>query len=101
MWDRWIHATAPETSFPEVVQRSLTPFQVLLVIQALRPDRVETAMGVFVCQVLRVAIPHRTSKSLPTALLVRIVSHHSRWVVTKRRRPSPWCGRRRAVEVGY
>jgi len=55
MWDRWIHAANPEEQFPESLQRRLSQFQILLVIQALRPDREESAMGVFVRDALKIS----------------------------------------------
>lgn len=36
------------------VSRRLTPFQQLLVVQAARPDRLQSAMTHFVCRVLNV-----------------------------------------------
>lgn len=42
--------TECETKFPQ--DKQLTPFQEILVIQAFRPDRLESAMRSFACSVL-------------------------------------------------
>ncbi|CAF1652150.1 unnamed protein product, partial [Didymodactylos carnosus] len=51
-WVKWNSTNECELSFPE--DKRLTPFQQLLVIQAFRPDRLESAMRQFVCQSLRI-----------------------------------------------
>ena len=53
-WSRWAKDSQCELKFPPSAsesQRALTSFQKLLVIKALRPDRLESAMEVFFCKV--------------------------------------------------
>ena len=49
-WSKWNSITECETKFPQ--DKQLTGFQQLLVIQAFRPDRLESAMRSFVCDLL-------------------------------------------------
>lgn len=51
-WDRWHHSGTPEAKLPDAVHSKLSAFQRLLTVQALRPDRIESAMSVFVCEML-------------------------------------------------
>ena len=41
-----------ETEFASEIRRKLKPFQLLLVVQALRPDRLQSAMQQLACQLL-------------------------------------------------
>eukprot|EP00051_Salpingoeca_urceolata_P021875 m.349048 g.349048 ORF g.349048 m.349048 type:complete len:4259 (-) comp19881_c0_seq4:199-12975(-) len=52
-WSEWIRTAQCEKAFPGDVQRKITPFQQVLVVQALRPDRLQSAMAAFGCQLLR------------------------------------------------
>lgn len=49
-WSQWNSINDCELHFPE--DRHLTPFQQLLLIQAFRPDRLESAMKQFACDLL-------------------------------------------------
>jgi dynein heavy chain 2 len=49
-WSKWNSSTECELKFPQ--DKEITPFQQLLVIQAFRPDRLESAMRLFVCSLL-------------------------------------------------
>ena len=49
-WSRWNSTNDCELHFPD--DKHLTGFQQLLVIQAFRPDRLESAMKQFVCDLL-------------------------------------------------
>jgi len=51
-WSRWARSPQCEIEFPPKYIKSVTPFERLLVVQALRPDRLESAMGVFACELL-------------------------------------------------
>jgi dynein heavy chain 2 len=52
-WQRWMQSPEPEHSLPQGVR--LRPFEKLLLIQALRPDRLQSAVHGFVCDSLRVS----------------------------------------------
>jgi dynein heavy chain 2 len=49
-WSKWNSINECELHFPQ--DKQLTPFQQLLVIQAFRPDRLESSMKQFVCDLL-------------------------------------------------
>ena len=49
-WRRWSEANECEKEFPG--DKRLTLFQQILVLQALRPDRLQTAMRDFACKIL-------------------------------------------------
>eukprot|EP00397_Hematodinium_sp_SG-2012_P003885 GEMP01003895.1.p1 GENE.GEMP01003895.1~~GEMP01003895.1.p1 ORF type:complete len:1122 (+),score=230.34 GEMP01003895.1:113-3367(+) len=67
IWEQWMQSDKCEEAFDNSVYQSTTPFQRLLIVQALRPDRLETAMNQFVIQVLGVS-----SLSPPPLSLVRL-----------------------------
>lgn len=46
-WSRFARSSQCEKEFPPIVLKKITPFQQLLVIQALRPDRLQSAMEQF------------------------------------------------------
>lgn len=48
MWVPFIKHSTPEKSFPEQIIRRITSFQRTILIKVLRPDRLETAMQLFV-----------------------------------------------------
>ncbi|TPX32194.1 hypothetical protein SmJEL517_g04664 [Synchytrium microbalum] len=50
-WSRWISQNACEDSFPPAAKQ-LTPFQQLLIIKTLRPDRLLTSMTNTACEIL-------------------------------------------------
>lgn len=52
-WSRWANSGEAERDFPPI--RSLTPFQKVLVVQVLRPDRLQSAMQIFASEVLRIS----------------------------------------------
>lgn len=49
-WRQWIGINECERSFPS--DKRVTLFQQLLIIQALRPDRLQIAMKEFACKIL-------------------------------------------------
>ena len=51
-WEPWGASASCEKEFPAAVQSKLTPFQKLLLVKVLRPDRLETAMHNFVAEAL-------------------------------------------------
>tara|TARA_B110000091_G_scaffold199866_1_gene230119 strand:- start:810 stop:8225 length:7416 start_codon:yes stop_codon:yes gene_type:complete len=57
MWGRWSRSSECEKIFPSKIsggrgKGSLSPFQKVLIVQALRPDRLESAMRQFVQEIL-------------------------------------------------
>jgi dynein heavy chain 2 len=54
LWSRWAASSTAERDFPTSVLRDCTPFQRLLIVQTLRPDRLVTAMQGFVSEMLGV-----------------------------------------------
>jgi len=54
-WGRWAQSPAPERDFAAAVVKITTPFQRLVVVQTLRPDRLVSAMQLFVCDALGIA----------------------------------------------
>ena len=54
-WGRWATSPTAEHDFPPGVARDLSPFQRLIIVQTLRPDRLVTGMEAFVAEVLGVA----------------------------------------------
>jgi dynein heavy chain 2 len=80
-WRQWIDINECERSFPS--DRRLTLFQQLLIIQALRPDRLQIAMKDFACKILNLRdISPSTSnikiiyesETLPTEPILIIIS---------------------------
>lgn len=53
-WSNWGRSTNCETEFPVKYATKVTAFQRILLLQALRPDRLESAMTSFVCEILKV-----------------------------------------------
>ena len=51
-WSQFARSSQCEQDFPGALQRKLTPFQQLLVVQATRLDRLQSAMGQFACRAL-------------------------------------------------
>lgn len=48
LWADFGSSSEPELNFPQNVQRMLSPFHKVILIQVLRPDRLESAMTVFI-----------------------------------------------------
>ena len=48
LWRDFADSDTPEVAFPQQVMQNLTPFQRLILIKVLRPDRLESAMNQFV-----------------------------------------------------
>ena len=56
LWGRWARSPECEKEFPGKLGRNkLTPFQKVLLTQALRPDRLQSQMQHFVCEILDVS----------------------------------------------
>ncbi|CAM9131219.1 unnamed protein product, partial [Ectocarpus sp. 4 AP-2014] len=64
-WRRWATSPECERDFPSI--RSVSLFQRVLLVQALRPDRLQSALHQFACEVLRV-----TSLSPPALSLEQL-----------------------------
>ena len=54
LWGRWGRSAECEKEFSAKLGRGLSYFQRVLVVQALRPDRLLSALNLFVCEVLNV-----------------------------------------------
>ncbi|XP_033122293.1 cytoplasmic dynein 2 heavy chain 1-like, partial [Anneissia japonica] len=52
LWSGFSRSSQCEMEFPNALQKKVSPFQQLLVIQTVRPDRLQSAMGVFACKAL-------------------------------------------------
>ena len=52
LWAQFSRSSQCERDFPQTVSKKITLFQQLLVIQALRPDRLQTAMSIFAAKSL-------------------------------------------------
>lgn len=48
MWAQFAHSQQPELEFPHQITNRVTPFQRCILIQVLRPDRLESGMNQFV-----------------------------------------------------
>lgn len=51
-WSPWLLSAEAERELPPAAAGRLSPFQALLVLEALRPDRLQSGMSRFVCNVL-------------------------------------------------
>lgn len=80
LWTRWSRSPECETEFPAKVNKSITPFQKVLLVQAFRPDRLYSAIQGFVCEIMNVdsispppldlnALYEETSEILPVLIL--------------------------------
>lgn len=56
-WGRWYKSGRPEVEFPAAApgEKALTPFQRLLLVKTLRPDRLQTALTHFACEAIGVS----------------------------------------------
>ena len=54
MWRPWAAAKDCENRFPPTVMAKISPFQSLLLIKVLRPDRLEAAMNLFISKSLKI-----------------------------------------------
>ncbi|CAM9334952.1 unnamed protein product, partial [Hapterophycus canaliculatus] len=61
-WRRWATSPECERDFPSI--RSVSLFQRVLLVQALRPDRLQSALHQFACEVLRVTSLSPPAQSL-------------------------------------
>jgi dynein heavy chain 2 len=52
MWSNFSRSNECEKEFPSAIEKKTSLFQQLLVVQAIRPDRLQTAMGLFACKAL-------------------------------------------------
>ena len=52
LWAQFSRSSQCERDFPQTVAKKITLFQQLLAIQALRPDRLQTAMSIFAARSL-------------------------------------------------
>ena len=83
LWSKFAQSSQCERDFPPSVAKKITPFQQLLVIQALQPDRLQSAMEQFVSYSLslRELSPSTlnlkklyTSETLPSEPILLIIS---------------------------
>nr|KAG5701773.1 hypothetical protein BaRGS_000763 [Batillaria attramentaria] len=49
LWSNFARSSHCEEEFPAAVEKRSTPFQQVLMVQAARPDRLQSAMGLFAC----------------------------------------------------
>lgn len=56
LWSSFSRSNECEKEFPSVIEKRISLFQQLLVVQAVRPDRLQTAMGLFACKALGLCI---------------------------------------------
>ncbi|KAF0686502.1 Aste57867_21689 [Aphanomyces stellatus] len=54
VWLRWSKAIDCEVAFHQKVDKGLSPFQRVLLVQALRPDRLQSAIQNFICTLLKI-----------------------------------------------
>ena len=54
-WIQWIRHPQCEANFPRSVKSRLSAFQQLLLVQTFRPDRLHTAISLFINETLNVA----------------------------------------------
>ncbi|CAM9781909.1 unnamed protein product, partial [Sphacelaria rigidula] len=73
-WKRWATSPECERDFPTI--RSLTQFQRVLLVQALRPDRLQSAVHQFAVEVLRVSSLSPPAQSLEHLFLQESSVHH-------------------------
>ncbi|XP_044894140.1 cytoplasmic dynein 2 heavy chain 1 isoform X9 [Felis catus] len=52
LWRTYYHTSMCEQEFPSILAKKVSLFQQVLVVQALRPDRLQSAMGMFACKAL-------------------------------------------------
>ena len=52
LWSPWLQSAEAERELPQRAGAQLTAFQTLLVVQAFRPDRLQSGMSSFVCNAL-------------------------------------------------
>ena len=83
LWMQFSRSSQCEQNIPTTVSKKITPFQQLLIIQALRPDRLQTAMGIFAARALglKELSPSTlnlrrlyTTETLPTEPILIIIS---------------------------
>ena len=63
-WSRWSTSDRAETDFPSNLPGTTTPFHKILLIQALRPERLQSALIMFVTKTLNVPSLSPASSSL-------------------------------------
>ena len=64
-WSRWSKSDRAEVDFPSNLPGTTTPFQKILLIQALRPERLQSALVMFVTSTLTIPSLSPASSSLP------------------------------------
>ncbi|XP_047109239.1 cytoplasmic dynein 2 heavy chain 1 [Schistocerca piceifrons] len=82
LWSAYYHSIECETNLPSKVVKKISPFQRVLVMQALRPDRLLSAMSLFTLQVLglsdlsppAISLKQLYSESLPYEPILLITS---------------------------
>ena len=52
LWSNFARSSHCEQEFPGSVEKRCTPFQQVLLVQAARPDRLQSSMGLFACRAL-------------------------------------------------
>ncbi|MBZ3869929.1 Cytoplasmic dynein 2 heavy chain 1 [Sciurus carolinensis] len=52
LWRTYYHNSMCEQEFPSILAKKVSLFQQVLVVQALRPDRLQSAMALFACKAL-------------------------------------------------
>ena len=77
MWSNFSRSSQCEQEFPSAIEKRINLFQQVLLVQAARPDRLQSAMSQFACRALGkvlltlyyIPISHREeNQSLPTSI---------------------------------
>jgi len=66
MWERWAASEKCEADFPPPITQSVTHFQKLLLLQALRPERLQSGLTIFVSKTLEISSLSPSSSALET-----------------------------------
>jgi dynein heavy chain 2 len=66
VWQDWVRSPRCEMEFPTEIKRKIRPFQQVLLIQAIRPDRMQSAMALFAGSILNIPDIYSADSSLRT-----------------------------------
>ncbi|XP_062574485.1 cytoplasmic dynein 2 heavy chain 1-like [Saccostrea cucullata] len=84
LWSNFSHSNKCEKEFPSVIEKQVTLFQQLLVVQAVGPDKLQTVMVLFACKALGMKELSPSSvnlkrlletETLPSEPILIIISH--------------------------
>lgn len=66
VWGDWVRSPRCEQEFPPDIKRKIRPFQQVLLVQAIRPDRLQSAMALFAGSILNLPDIYAADTSLRT-----------------------------------